>query len=84
MRTNCAFSQIIDADEIDFPFPKEIPDNDEILPFTFVADKAVSLGIHVMRPYARTYRNFGNAFTNATHIHTHTHTRTNVRAHTRI
>lgn len=61
MWASSAFGQAIDADEIDFPFPKEIPGSDVILPFTFVADEAFPLGIHMMRPYARTYRTFGNA-----------------------
>ncbi|KAL6418267.1 hypothetical protein ACFW04_006213 [Cataglyphis niger] len=55
-----AFGQAIYAGEIDFPFPKEIPGSDVILPFTFVADEAFPLGIYMMRPYARTYRTFGN------------------------
>ncbi|XP_039309117.1 protein ANTAGONIST OF LIKE HETEROCHROMATIN PROTEIN 1-like [Solenopsis invicta] len=58
---NTTFGQAIDVDEIDFPFPKELPGSDVILPFTFVADEAFPLGIHMMRPYARTYRNFGDA-----------------------
>jgi len=58
---NSAFGQAIEADEINFPFPKEIPGTDVILPFTFVADEAFPLGIHMMRPYARSYRTFGNA-----------------------
>ncbi|KAL6418260.1 hypothetical protein ACFW04_006213 [Cataglyphis niger] len=58
--SNSAFGQAIYAGEIDFPFPKEIPGSDVILPFTFVADEAFPLGIYMMRPYARTYRTFGN------------------------
>ncbi|KAL6420789.1 hypothetical protein ACFW04_013764 [Cataglyphis niger] len=57
---NSAFGQAIDAGEIDFPFPKEIPGSDVIFPFTFIADEAFPLCIHMMRPYARTYRTFGN------------------------
>lgn len=58
---NCAFGQAIEADEINFPLPKEIPGTDVILPYTFVGDEAFPLGIHMMRPYARSYRTFGNA-----------------------
>ncbi|XP_018396264.1 PREDICTED: uncharacterized protein LOC108774615 [Cyphomyrmex costatus] len=57
---NSAFGQAIDIGEIDFPLPKEIPGSDVILPFTFVADEAFPLGTHIMRPYARTHRTFGN------------------------
>lgn len=58
---NCAFGQALNANEIDFPLPKELPGTDVILPFTFVADEAFPLGIHMMRPYAITYRTFGDA-----------------------
>ncbi|XP_071628653.1 uncharacterized protein [Temnothorax longispinosus] len=57
---NCDFGQALDADEIDFPPPKEISGSNVTLPFTFVADEAFPLGIHMMRPYARSYRTFGD------------------------
>jgi len=40
---NSPFGQAIDAGEIDFPLPKEIPGSDVKLPFTFVADEAFPL-----------------------------------------
>lgn len=59
--TNSTFGLAMNADEIDFPPPKNIPGTNVILPLTFVADEAFPLGIHIMRPYARSYRNFGDA-----------------------
>lgn len=56
-----AFGQAINANEIDFPPPKEIPCSNVILPFIFVTDEAFLLDIYMMRPYARTYRTFGDA-----------------------
>lgn len=61
MWTNSAFGQAIDADEIDFPFPKKIPNTDVSLPYVFIGDKAFPLDTHMMRPYVRTYRRFGDA-----------------------
>lgn len=57
---NSAFDQAIDASEIDFPLPKEIPDSDVHLSYVFVGDEAFPLSMHLMRPYARAYRNFGD------------------------
>lgn len=58
--SNSALGQAIDAGEIDFPPPKEIPNSDVNLPYIFVGDEAFPLGIHMMRPYGRAYRLYGD------------------------
>lgn len=60
MWANSAFSQAIDAGEINFPPPKQIPNSDISLPYAFVGDEAFPFSIHMMRPYARTLRSFGD------------------------
>lgn len=60
MWANSTFGQAIDAGEIDFPPPKKIPNSNVRLPYTFIGDEAFPLSIHMMRPYSRSYRFFGD------------------------